>query len=120
MLKRKLVLTITALCVAFLPLTACSQENRDTVDEITSLKYTGNPDQDVKSLCSLSRTLTEFSNNNNKMVQDSVNKVATDYAAQSSDQRVDLAAGSLKKMTSADQAIRAQGEKDLKKLCRSL
>lgn len=117
---RAIVALIAALAV--IGLSGCAELNKtqEVIEQVQSLEYTGDPQTDLKSLCSLSMSINALNNEQRESVNGVLTATVNLFSEQSDDNRVKNAAKFLEMSTSADASIRAEGESQLKNLCSKL
>lgn len=103
---------------AMLGLGGCAADDTVRLEEVSKIRYTGDAQTDLVSLCKIGSLVNGLDNTQNKIVQDTVLGVSESFA-DTSDPTVSNVLKGLEFLTSTDQGIRAEGEKILDSACDS-
>lgn len=118
-MKRVIAVIVIALASVF-ALSACTQSDVEDLKGLTDIRYTGDVDTDLKSLCHIGSVVTKANNNANIQFNEEVNKQVAQFAEQSDDERVKSLAKGVSLATSLDETSRRAGEQMIKDTCASI
>lgn len=100
-------------------LSACSTDDQSRIQEVSQIRYTGETQTDLRSLCKIG-SLVNGMNNTSRAVVQNVVLTATEQFADTSDPKVATLVENLRLLTSADQEMRAKGEQVVDSTCASI
>ena len=102
-----------------LALSGCATDDTSRLEQVTQIRYTGDTQKDLSSLCRIGSTLNGLNNTQRAFLQDEVINMAERFA-DTSDPNVASAIKGIKFLTSTDQNVRNEGEKVIDSACDKL
>lgn len=119
-MKYKALAALFLIVPAALGMTACTQEDREDIVSLKDIRYTGDTDKDLASLCKATTVLTKANNNANTTWSAKVNDLAQEFANKSDDHRFQDLAKGVDLATSIDAETREAGERIIEKTCATI